>query len=129
MTWLLRLATFLDPQARDTRGPVSCGNHIESWDNTVVHRAVPVPPQARPSREQACKALDDFAESIFWGFHMPDEYAGVTGKTGVIQGKDGRLSRFMTLTLTWMEPVFREKTRGDPEGRQCAVGMAHVVSL
>ncbi|KAK2059523.1 hypothetical protein LY76DRAFT_511976 [Colletotrichum caudatum] len=129
MTWLPRLVTFLDPQARDTRGPVSSGNHVKSWNNTIVHLAVPVPPQARPSREQACKILDDFADSIFWAFHMPDEYAGAAGKTGTYTRTNGRLSRVMTLNLETMEPVFREKTPGDPEGRQCAVGMAYVVSL
>ncbi|KAK2040407.1 hypothetical protein LZ31DRAFT_568699 [Colletotrichum somersetense] len=129
MTWLPRLATFLDPQARDTRGPVSSGNHVQSWNNTIVHLAVPVPPEARPSREQACKVLDDFANSIFWAFHMPDEYAGVTGKMDTYPRMNGPHYRVMTLNLAAMEPVFREKIPGDPEGRQSAVGMAFVVSL
>ncbi|KAK1974800.1 hypothetical protein LZ30DRAFT_764588, partial [Colletotrichum cereale] len=120
------LATFLNPKARDARGPVSSGREKKSQACTVIYRAAPVPPQARLSREEARKALDDIADFFFWGFHMPDEYAGATGLTSNMKNY-GNWFHFMTLTLTTMEPLFRPKTRGDPEGRQTAVGTATVM--
>ncbi|KZL77814.1 cytochrome b5-like heme steroid binding domain-containing protein [Colletotrichum tofieldiae] len=118
------ISSFLDPRARDSRGPVPSGSGSDTWANTAIYRVVPLPPESRISREQARKTLDDVANHFFWGFHMPDEYPGVTGRTTNIQDQKGDLRHWMTLLLTSMEPVFKESTPEDPEGRQAAVGMA-----
>ncbi|OHW99670.1 cytochrome b5-like heme steroid binding domain-containing protein [Colletotrichum incanum] len=118
------IASFLDPRARDSRGPVSSGTGSDTWVNTAIYRVVPVPPKSRISREQARKTLDDIADHFFWGFHMPDEHPDVTGRTTNFLDQNGNWRHWMTLLLTSMEPVFKERTPEDPEGRQAAVGMA-----
>ncbi|GKT50852.1 putative cytochrome b5 [Colletotrichum spaethianum] len=118
------VASFLDTRARDICEPVSSGNGSQTWADTAIYRVAPLPPESRISKEQARKVLDDNAHYFFWGFHMPDEYPGVTGRTLQVPDKKRTTWHWMTLALTYMEPVFIESTPEDPEGRQAAVGMA-----
>ncbi|TQN71638.1 putative cytochrome b5 [Colletotrichum shisoi] len=118
------IGSFVDPRARDTRAPVTSGKGTATQSNTAIYRVVPSPPASRFSKAQARAALDDIAKYFFWGFHMPDEYPNVTGKTCHVLADDGVHAHWMTLALDCLTPVFKDSTPGDPEGRQAAVGMA-----